>query len=433
MSYKYSKGSQVIGDLKAADDAQRNTLIDFEEDQIDFQTSGSVRMTITNDNVEVATNLVPDTDASKDFGSMEKAWNNIFAATTYSETFAAPSDMTIDSGGDISLDADGGQIYMKDNNITYLTFNVNGTQDEISAVGNLKFVASGDLTLNAQGGDIFFQDNGTQRMHIEDSTGDVAIGSHSPTYRLDVRDNTSGFVMNIQQDSSLAGADMLRMDFSAETDPTGQIIYVYDQDNDRIYQVVGNGAGGSTVSTSFTAGHDTVIPQGANVVPGMIVETTGEIWYKPVNVTSETALPKCQLASSNGSKKVFGVIAGFPAPDEPKEEDLPYVHNGFVMSPSFPSYARKAGISSDEWNIATMSIGEGVVWVSNINGEIENGDLIESSIIPGYGRKQDDDIMRSKTVAKCTEQINWDLVTETIENNGVNYKIYLSSCTFHCG
>jgi hypothetical protein len=53
MSYKYSKGSQVIGDLKAADDAERNTLIDFGEDQIDFQTSGSVRLQIGNSGVSV--------------------------------------------------------------------------------------------------------------------------------------------------------------------------------------------------------------------------------------------------------------------------------------------------------------------------------------------------------------------------------------------
>jgi hypothetical protein len=51
MSYKYSKGSQVIGDLKAADDTERNTLIDFGEDQIEFQTSGSVRLQISNDHV----------------------------------------------------------------------------------------------------------------------------------------------------------------------------------------------------------------------------------------------------------------------------------------------------------------------------------------------------------------------------------------------
>lgn len=53
MSYNFSKGSQVIGDLKAADDAQRNTLIDFGEDQIDFQTSGSARLQVINTGVRV--------------------------------------------------------------------------------------------------------------------------------------------------------------------------------------------------------------------------------------------------------------------------------------------------------------------------------------------------------------------------------------------
>lgn len=56
MGYKYSKGSQVIGDLKAADDTQRDTLIDFGEDQIDFQTSGSTRLKIENN---IITTTVP--------------------------------------------------------------------------------------------------------------------------------------------------------------------------------------------------------------------------------------------------------------------------------------------------------------------------------------------------------------------------------------
>ena len=47
MAFKYSKGSQVIGDLKAADDTQRDTLIDFGEDRIDLQTSGSTRLKIS--------------------------------------------------------------------------------------------------------------------------------------------------------------------------------------------------------------------------------------------------------------------------------------------------------------------------------------------------------------------------------------------------
>ena len=58
MSYKYSKGSTVQGDIKAADDTQRDTLIDFGEDVIDFQTSGSVRLQITNDGI-----YIPDTTA----------------------------------------------------------------------------------------------------------------------------------------------------------------------------------------------------------------------------------------------------------------------------------------------------------------------------------------------------------------------------------
>tara|TARA_Y100000592_G_C5437286_1_gene301428 strand:- start:82 stop:1464 length:1383 start_codon:yes stop_codon:yes gene_type:complete len=53
MSYKYSKGSQVIGDLKAADDTQRDTLIDFGEDQIQFETSGSTKLTVDNNGVSV--------------------------------------------------------------------------------------------------------------------------------------------------------------------------------------------------------------------------------------------------------------------------------------------------------------------------------------------------------------------------------------------
>jgi len=73
------------------------------------------------------------------------------------------------------------------------------------------------------------------------------------------------------------------------------------------------------------------------------------------------------------------------------------------------------------------------MWVTNHNGNIENGDYIESSVIKGYGRKQDDDILRSKTVAKCTEAINWTEVTSSIQYSGSAYKKYLTAVTFHCG
>jgi len=59
MSYKFSKGATVQGDIKAADDAQRDTLIDFGEDQIDFQTSGTVRAQVNNNGV-----YIPDSPAN---------------------------------------------------------------------------------------------------------------------------------------------------------------------------------------------------------------------------------------------------------------------------------------------------------------------------------------------------------------------------------
>ena len=48
------------------------------------------------------------------------------------------------------------------------------------------------------------------------------------------------------------------------------------------------------------------------------------------------------------------------------------------------------------------SVGEGCIWVTNKNGPIENGDYITSSIIPGYGCKQNDDLLHNYTVAKAT-------------------------------
>ena len=53
MAYNYSKGTQVVGDLKAADDAQRDTKIDFEEDYIALHTSGSAILIVSGSKVAI--------------------------------------------------------------------------------------------------------------------------------------------------------------------------------------------------------------------------------------------------------------------------------------------------------------------------------------------------------------------------------------------
>lgn len=79
------------------------------------------------------------------------------------------------------------------------------------------------------------------------------------------------------------------------------------------------------------------------------------------------------------------------------------------------------------------SLGEGALWVSNINGDINNGDYIMSSNILGYGCKQNDDILHSYTVAKCCSVINWNSINSYINHYNNTYKIAFIACTYHCG
>ena len=79
------------------------------------------------------------------------------------------------------------------------------------------------------------------------------------------------------------------------------------------------------------------------------------------------------------------------------------------------------------------SLGEGAIWVSNINGDVQNGDYIMSSNISGYGCKQNDDILHSYTVAKCCSIINWNSINSYINYYSKQYKIAFVACTYHCG
>lgn len=51
--------------------------------------------------------------------------------------------------------------------------------------------------------------------------------------------------------------------------------------------------------------------------------------------------------------------------------------------------------------------GDGRMWVINTHGNLESGDLVTTIGIGGYGKKQDDDILRSYTVAKLTQDCDF--------------------------
>jgi len=168
----------------------------------------------------------------------------------------------------------------------------------------------------------------------------------------------------------------------------------------------GDGLGGVDADgITFTGSHDSVSTQ--TIEPGLIVESTGELW---ISHGMSMSLPKIQMSSTEKSKTAYGVV-------ESQE-----IRSG-----------RSEMIPDGNFGYTINSVGEGKLWITNLAGEPSNGDYITSSPLSGYGQLQDDDILHSYTVAKLTEAIDWSKVSDTISHEGQTYKKYLAGCTYHCG
>ena len=104
-------------------------------------------------------------------------------------------------------------------------------------------------------------------------------------------------------------------------------------------------------------------------------------------ITISEALPVVALTTKEKDKSCFGVICDVE--DEERRE----------FGANFTSvYQKEKGDTRTFIN----SLGEGGIWVTDKNGNLESGDYITSSIIPGYGQKQDSEFLANYTVAKIT-------------------------------
>jgi hypothetical protein len=65
--------------------------------------------------------------------------------------------------------------------------------------------------------------------------------------------------------------------------------------------------------------------------------------------------------------------------------------------------------SSDADRICINAVGEGAIWVVNTNGNLENGDLLQTSNEVGYAEKADDDLIRNYTVGKVVMDCDFEL------------------------
>ena len=262
MSYKYSKGPQVIGDLKAADDAERNTLIDFGEDQIEFQTSGSTRLKVDNNGAQVTgsfkvTNLGPENEIVIVGADNALTSSNLLTIDSNNQRVgigtSSPSvklDMVGEASGETQIrmaqhnsDSDAPDIRL---------FKSRGTEDSPTAVANddnlarvnsfaydgSSYVQAGSFGWNADGtdGDSIFD----IRTRVANTTAARltvnAAGGVDLTGDLDVNANT-----NVSGNLTVTGSITTTNDISFQdnggTFPTNTPGFFWDLNNDeaRIY------------------------------------------------------------------------------------------------------------------------------------------------------------------------------------------------------
>jgi len=247
------------------------------------------------------------------------------------------------------------------------------------------------------------------------TTGHVGIGTPpDSTYTLHVEDSiATNHVAMFDNTNTASTSDgiCIRIGPTTASNQGYDNVFVRMEDGDGtdVGKLRADTSGGAALWSAFTGAHPSVMVS-EDVMIGLIVGSTGELWADRTTHVS-TAIPKVRLTSSDNSKIVFGVIAAID---------------------SHPGYTKCWGIDEDETQVYINGLGEGKVWVTDKNGNIENGDYITTSVISGYGMKQADDILRNYTVAKCVETVDWSSVTDTIDHDGTAFKKYLIGCTYHC-
>lgn len=188
----------------------------------------------------------------------------------------------------------------------------------------------------------------------------------------------------------------------------------------------------------FTGSHDSILPKGYVFERGDVMEDVELIASYSLNDT----LYRVQLSSAPYSKRVRGVatrvdpmdnfipaalLAGWedevitvfePNPEDP--ETLIERHLTRKKQVAFPEYDE----IKDAYDIVTLNaLGEGQVNVCGEGGDIEAGDLLVTSSIPGKLMRQDDDIIRSYTVARAASSVIFGSPTD----------VALIPCIYFCG
>jgi len=273
-------------------------------------------------------------------------------------------------------------------------------------------------------------------------TSSVGIGTTMPKARLHIVSSTSVtnglLVVSNSMPADAASKTLLTGLSYATLMPTmyGTSLYVYGTSGTVPFRSI------LGASTYFTGQHANQPVDGEmslkdNVAKyvGLIVSSADKGYYSINPVTGEVttgrdaititeALPYIQLTTKDMDKAVWGVLTN-------------------VKNDSYNTDGTVSCDDTTEWGdrlhtmVRVNGLGEGAVWVTDVAGPIENGDFICSSAVPGYGRRQDDDVLHNYTVAKATMSCAFDLESAayqcvTVTHEGVTYRAAFVGCSYHC-
>eukprot|EP00873_Tetraselmis_striata_P027050 jgi/Tetstr1/447314/TSEL_034751.t1 len=169
---------------------------------------------------------------------------------------------------------------------------------------------------------------------------------------------------------------------------------------------------------SHTASH-TMTDAGLRDSVGKIVVSSGV--YNSLDgestVTVDEAIPVLALSDKPYDPAVFGVVSAV-------QDDI---ENHVFCLGNMKFIKSKRDVDT---RIRVNSVGEGCVLVCSANGPIRNGDLIVSSGVPGYGMRQDGDTIRNCTVAKATQDCDFEGGGLTLVHKKHIYAYRLIGCVY---
>ena len=202
------------------------------------------------------------------------------------------------------------------------------------------------------------------------------------------------------------------------------------------HQMFLNTSGDLTVTGSyspFTGSHNAFVESGQPIVIGDIAIDTDRIYKYGISQTTTFVLTSSQAYE----KRVIGVFCEEPSDlVRTKQSETVEVDNFVGDKVTYESKVirdnRLVGFSDDDIDslcdedaklVKINALGEGQINVCGQAGDIEAGDLIVSSDMPGKGMKQSDDIIRGCTVAKSRENVTFSSPDEVKQ----------IACIYMCG